>query len=242
MIGEKYFRYEVLMFAWKEKQQRYYLCVCECGALRIVRGASIKSGNQKSCGCLRAEKASISVTAFNKSRAGQPRSEKGKLASQSACKKMNQVRHLKARHILDNVDSIALTGDCHVCGRVPIKVMKHRNEKWNVRDQYQCWVGTLNRKDRVWADAIVAYPNQALEMWESQQSDCALCGKPMERGGNTTLGATLDHCHSNGFIRGFIHQGCNKGLGHFLDDPEALRKAAEYIERARLLLTNCTAV
>jgi hypothetical protein len=169
---------------------------------------------------------------YNHSRKGQPRSEKGKLASEAACKKMNEARHLKARHILDNVDPVALTGDCRTCGRVPIKVMKHRANN-ALRDQYLCWVGTLNRKDRQehWAEAVVAYPNQALKMWESQNGDCALCGKPMERAGNTTVGATLDHCHTRGVIRGFIHQGCNKGLGHFLDDPASLRKAAEYLER-----------
>ena len=81
---------------------------------------------------------------------------------------MNQIRHLKARHVLDNVDPIALTGDCQTCGRVPIKVMKHRANA-ALRDQYMCWVGTLNRKDRQerWAEAIVSYPNQALDMWES---------------------------------------------------------------------------
>jgi hypothetical protein len=238
MIGEKHFRYEFLMFAWIENQQKYYLCVCDCGALRILRGASVKNGNQKSCGCLRREKAKESIIARNAAQAGQPRSAKGKLASQAACKKMNEVRHNQAKHILSNVDSAALTGDCNVCGRVPVKVMKHRNNKWQyIRDQYLCWVGTRNRVEQG-EPAKVSYPNQALEMWDKQENNCALCGGPMVRAGNSWDGATLDHCHSNGFIRGFIHQGCNKGLGHFLDDPEALRKAAAYIERARGLLTN----
>jgi len=169
---------------------------------------------------------------MNLARAGQPRSAKGKLASQEACKKMHQVRHLKAGHILENVDPKALTGDCNICGRVPIKVMKHRANN-ALRDQYLCWVGTLNRKDRQehWAEARVSYPNQALEMWEKQQGNCALCGTPMERAGNTTLGATLDHCHKTGILRGFLHQGCNKGIGHFLDDPASLQKAATYLKQ-----------
>jgi hypothetical protein len=176
------------------------------------------------------EKQLSALLEYNHSRLGQPRSEAGKLASQEACKKMNLVRHLKARHILENVDPIALTGDCRTCGKVPIKVMKHRAND-ALRDQYMCWVGTLNRKDRVWADAVVSYPNHALEMWDRQQGNCALCDKPMERGGNTTLGTTLDHCHVTGRLRGFLHQGCNKGLGHFLDDPEVLKKSAEYLLR-----------
>ncbi|MGA3200756.1 MAG: endonuclease domain-containing protein [Halobacteriota archaeon] len=170
--------------------------------------------------------------ARNHLRKGKPLvSEKALAAVRSACKKMNEARHLKAGHILSNVDSIALTADCNKCGRVPIKVMKHR-ANGDLRDQYLCWVGTLNRKDRVGADARVLYSNQALDMWENQQGNCAICNKPMERAGNTSLGATLDHCHKTGLLRGFLHQGCNKGLGHFFDDPLTLRKAAEYLEQS----------
>jgi hypothetical protein len=43
-------------------------------------------------------------------------------------------------------------------------------------------------------------------------------------------GVTADHDHVSGYLRGWIHQGCNKGLGHFNDDPTKLRKAAEYLE------------
>jgi hypothetical protein len=166
----------------------------------------------------------------NAARKGQPiTSEKMLAASRAGCKAMNAVRHLKAGHILENVDSVALTGDCHICGQVPIKVMKHR-ANGALRDQYLCWVGTRCRETDG-APAKVAYKNQALEMWNNQHGNCALCYKYMVRAGNTNEGATLDHCHTTGFIRGFIHQGCNKGLGHFLDDPEVLKMAAEYLLR-----------
>ena len=42
-----------------------------------------------------------------------------------------------------------------------------------------------------------------------------------------------DHCHATGVIRGFLCRACNVGLGHFKDDPELMRRAAEYIERYR---------
>ena len=73
-------------------------------------------------------------------------------------------------------------------------------------------------------------------MWNQQAGNCAICSKPMEREGNTSFGATLDHGHVEGYIRGFLHQGCNKGLGHFMDDPAILRKSAEYLENFQNLL------
>jgi len=168
------------------------------------------------------------LKARNNERKGKPiTSEKALVAVRAACKAMNAARHLKARHILDNVDPVALTGECHLCGKVPIKVMKHRANA-ELRDQYLCWVGTRGRSQDG-TPAKVAYPNQALEMWDNQQSNCALCEKPMVRSGNTSVGATLDHCHKTGFIRGFLHQGCNKGLGHFFDDPETMIKGSEYL-------------
>jgi len=34
------------------RKERQWLCICECGNTAIVRGANLKSGNSKSCGCL----------------------------------------------------------------------------------------------------------------------------------------------------------------------------------------------
>jgi hypothetical protein len=170
---------------------------------------------------------------MNLARAGQPRSEKGKLASQAACKKMNRVRHEKARHVLTSVNAENLTGECAICGSVPIKIMKHR--VGSQRDQYLCWVGSLRVND-TYAAAKIRYPGHALAMFNEQNNACAVCGGQMVRGdGLANEGMVLDHCHTSGYIRGFAHQRCNKGLGLFVDSPAALRQAAEYLERFQLL-------
>ena len=227
IAGQRYERLEVLMSAWIENNQQVWMCVCDCKQIRFITTAQWKCRSRKSCGCLRREVTRAMAVALNSNRVGKPRSEKGKEASKAACKKMNAVRHSKARHILDNVDPVNLTGFCHECGLVPVKVMQHRAGE--VRNQYLCWVGSLQEND-AYANAKVAYPNQALDMWTAQRGRCAICGKPMERAGHTNVGATLDHRHDSGYIRGFLHQGCNKGLGHFFDDPVTLRKAAAYLE------------
>ncbi len=35
-----------------EKQQRHYECQCDCGAIKVIDGASLRRGNTRSCGCL----------------------------------------------------------------------------------------------------------------------------------------------------------------------------------------------
>ena len=58
-IGNKYGRLVVIERAYKEGETRaFWKCRCECGNNIIVSGKQLRSGNTKSCGCLRKEKAS----------------------------------------------------------------------------------------------------------------------------------------------------------------------------------------
>lgn len=57
---------------------------------------------------------------------------------------------------------------------------------------------------------------------------CAICGKA-EPGGKHKL-FQVDHCHTTGKVRGMLCDACNRGLGFFRDNPNALRTAAKYVE------------
>lgn len=41
----------------------------------------------------------------------------------------------------------------------------------------------------------------------------------------------VDHCHSEGSVRGLLCQACNVGLGAFKDDPSLLRNAIKYLKK-----------
>lgn len=57
LIGQRFNRLEVLSYAGRSSQNKIqYLCKCDCGNEVIVIGAHLKSGNTKSCGCLKKEK------------------------------------------------------------------------------------------------------------------------------------------------------------------------------------------
>jgi hypothetical protein len=54
LIGQQFDRLLVISAAGKDKTGRsFWLCRCNCGAEKIVAGSNLKSGNTKSCGCLR---------------------------------------------------------------------------------------------------------------------------------------------------------------------------------------------
>lgn len=71
---------------------------------------------------------------------------------------------------------------------------------------------------------------------DKQKDKCALCATRVyfnlnDRAGNAT--AQLDHCHASGEFRGWLCTRCNHMLGHAKDNPEVLRKAADYIDAHR---------
>ena len=64
------------------------------------------------------------------------------------------------------------------------------------------------------------------EMVRMQGNRCALCGiKFLD-----TKEINVDHCHTNGGIRGILCRHCNVGLGHFKDSTKLLRRAIKYLQ------------
>lgn len=72
-------------------------------------------------------------------------------------------------------------------------------------------------------------PEQYEQMHEAQNGLCAICGRP-----ESVLDRRLavDHSHVTGEIRGLLCHSCNTGVGKLQDNPELLRKAADYLEGA----------
>ena len=55
LIGKQFGRLTVVEFNGKVKKWNTWLCRCECGTIKSIYGAHLKSGLSKSCGCLRDE-------------------------------------------------------------------------------------------------------------------------------------------------------------------------------------------
>lgn len=70
------------------------------------------------------------------------------------------------------------------------------------------------------------------QMLVAQNGKCAICSA--EDGGTRKGNAkafAIDHDHNTGKVRGLLCEACNQGIGKLKDDPEILRKAADYIDR-----------
>lgn len=79
------------------------------------------------------------------------------------------------------------------------------------------------RRRRILKSRYGITPERFNELFENQHGRCAICKETY----HTTL--HIDHNHSNGQIRGLLCNNCNRGLGHFKENPEYLKNAIEYI-------------
>jgi hypothetical protein len=63
--------------------------------------------------------------------------------------------------------------------------------------------------------------DEALKNLKETTTECVICGSAEK--------LVVDHDHKTGQVRGMLCNHCNRGLGHFRDDPMLLEFAAQYL-------------
>jgi hypothetical protein len=116
---------------------------------------------------------------------------------------------------------------CKDCQRAYVVDWQRRNkEKFN---SYQREWRSQNKEKHAASAKYSKIRNKyglSREEYDSlmEQSHCGICDADL-----TERKPALDHCHATGKIRGVLCSQCNTGLGMFHNNPEALRRAAEYL-------------
>ena len=82
------------------------------------------------------------------------------------------------------------------------------------------------RRDYDWQYKYGISPEQYFKMYKEQSGKCKICDCKLP----DKKYLDIDHNKLTGDIRGLLCNNCNKGLGCFMDSPEILRRAAEYLE------------
>lgn len=72
-------------------------------------------------------------------------------------------------------------------------------------------------------------PEHYHTLYEKQEGLCAICGCFRHV-------LNIDHCHTEGHVRGLLCTQCNLGLGNFKDNKYALQKAIEYLDNIQKTL------
>ncbi|WP_433351708.1 endonuclease VII domain-containing protein [Microtetraspora malaysiensis] len=84
-------------------------------------------------------------------------------------------------------------------------------------------------KNHLWKKYRLSW-DEYEQIFVKQGGRCAICDQflsdPRKR-------PAIDHDHETGVIRGLLCDPCNKGLGHFRDRLDVMRRAVTYLENAK---------
>lgn len=110
---------------------------------------------------------------------------------------------------------------CKVDKPATAKFFPLHNKKRNGLDSWcrKCRSTYRNLNCRGVHKAVIS--DQALIELRESTKECTICGMEVK--------LVVDHDHITGKIRGMLCSHCNRGLGHFRDDPTLLEFAAQYL-------------
>lgn len=112
------------------------------------------------------------------------------------------------------------TKQCNKCAES--KPLTEFNKHKTTKDGYGTYCKECYNKQTLLAKHLKRYGMSTEEIADLKKAGCELCG--------SLDNLHIDHNHSTNIVRGVLCTNCNRGLGHFKDSPDLLKKAVEYLE------------
>ncbi|MFE1833783.1 endonuclease VII domain-containing protein [Streptomyces sviceus] len=112
---------------------------------------------------------------------------------------------------------------CRTCGEIKPWSEWHRNATASDGLSTRCKTcrAAQNRRDHLKRQYGLTEAERD-ELIASQGGVCCIC--------LAAVPEHVDHCHKTGRVRGVLCFSCNAALGQFKDRPDAIRRAAAYVE------------
>ena len=85
----------------------------------------------------------------------------------------------------------------------------------------------LKRRDKWLRNTYGISLEECNDILKEQGGKCAICSVDISGKGQSNV----DHCHTTRTVRGILCPNCNKGLGQFGDNINALEAASEYLRK-----------
>lgn len=112
---------------------------------------------------------------------------------------------------------------CSKCNAEKPRTPEFFSKNSKTLDQFDSWCkpcrSTYRNEFRrgIYRDMIS--DNDLIDLMKTK--NCVICGSEEK--------LVVDYCHKGNFVRGMLCNHCNRGLGHFRDDPNILELAKMYL-------------
>ncbi|WP_373559632.1 endonuclease VII domain-containing protein [Streptomyces sp. TLI_55] len=132
-------------------------------------------------------------------------------------------RESMGKAVREPVEAPAGHKHCRTCGEVKPHSEWHRNATASDGLSTRCKAcrAVQGRQDHLKRQYGMTEAERD-EMVASQMGLCVICLK--------APAVHVDHCHKTGRVRGVLCFNCNSAIGKLGDDPDAVRRAAAYLE------------
>ncbi|GAA2261672.1 recombination endonuclease VII [Streptomyces ruber] len=132
-------------------------------------------------------------------------------------------RESEGKEVREKADVPAGHKLCRTCGEIKPHSEWHRNATASDGLSTRCKTcrAAQSRRDHLKRQCGITEAERD-ELIASQGGVCCIC--------SAAVPEHVDHCHGTGKVRGVLCFSCNAALGQLKDRPDAIRRAAAYVE------------